>query len=521
MKKKIISIIAVLLMITVTVPFLFSCGEAEVGGNDNNDNNTTKTEIKINETPIANYTIIYAEEELNFGLNAAEYVRDGIKEATGAELEIKLDTEAEETEYEIVIGATNRAISAEAAKVELGGYEFITAAKGTKIVLYGKEYMVAGAAYSFVNNTLASGSLAEEFTPASPEFQTPNNIILVIGDGMGFNSLEYGEDMFESGKYILVEDTIMYDQYKVADRLPYKATSHTRSADVEPVTDSAAGGTALATGYKTYNGMIGLDVNYQPIKNLSELAKEKGKMAAVLTTDEKTGATPSAFSAHSASRDDSREISKTQEESPVDILIGSIRNPYGIISSTLEKLDKAENGFFMMYEEAHIDKSNHSNSSESLYKAYTRLNTALRMFSEYVMYNPDTVLILTADHETGGITWDEEASSYKYTTGNHTGVCVPFYAIGKGVEHIDGNKYDNTYIPKMIARLMGEENFGDPTLEEATEKTGLEELSAKDTIALAKQMKTAESNYKEIIAQQEQEIIEAKKVLRESWGLAS
>jgi len=503
-------------MITVTIPFLFSCGEAEVGGNDN-----TKTEIKINENPIANYTIIYAEEELNFALNAAEYVRDGIKAATGAELEIKLDTEAEETEYEIVIGKTNRAVSAEAAKVELGGYEFIAAAKDKKVVLYGEEYMVAGAAYSFINNTLASGSLSEEFTAASPEYQEPNNYILVIGDGMGFNSLEYGEDMYEAGDRLLLEDTMTYGQYNVADRLPYKAQSHTRSADVEPVTDSAAGGTALATGYKTYNGMIGLDVNYQPIKNLSELAKEKGMMAAVLTTDEKTGATPSAFSAHASSRDDSSAISKSQEESPVDILIGSIRNPSAIISDTLEKLDKSENGFFMMYEEAYIDKANHSQDPDGLYKAYTRLNTALRLFSEYVMYNPDTVLILTADHETGGITWNEELSSYKHTCGDHTGVCVPFYALGKGVEHIDGNKYDNTYIPKMIARLMGEENFGDPTLEETTEKTGLEEMSAKDTIALAKQMKAAEAANDALIAEQEQAIKEAKLALRESWGLAS
>lgn len=517
MKKRIISILSVLLLITVTLPLLFSCNDAaEVGGND-----TTQTEIKINGNPITNYTIIYAEEELNFGLNAAEYVRDGIKEATGVELEIKIDAQAEETEYEIVIGATNREISAEAAKTELGGYEFVAAAKDNKIVLYGKEYMVAGAAYNFVNTALVSGTLPEEFAPASPEYKDPENFILVIGDGMGFNSLEYGEDMYESGIYMLKEDTMMYDQYKVADRLPYKAQSHTRSADVEPVTDSAAGGTALATGYKTYNGMIGLDVNYKPLKNLSELAKEMGMMAAVLTTDVRTGATPSAFSAHSSSRDDSSELSRDQENSDIDVIIGDIRNPYPVITSTLEKIGDAENGFFMMYEEAYIDKSNHSNDAESLYEAYTRLNTALRLFSEFVMYNPDTVLILTADHETGGITWDEEKSTYKYTSGNHTGACVPFYALGKGVEHIDGNKYDNTYIAKLIAKLMGEENFGDPTIEEMTDKTGFEELSAKETIALAKLMKQSEAEYEANVTAQRQALKDAKIALRESWGLAS
>ena len=131
----------------------------------------------------------------------------------------------------------------------------------------------------------------------------------------------------------------------------------------------------------------------------------------------------------------------------------------------------------MMYEEAHIDKSAHDKQAKSFYHAYTRLNTALRTIMEYMMYNPDTLLILTADHETGGVTWNEEKSSYEFTSGSHTGVNVPFYALGKGVEHIDGNTYENVYIPKLIAKLMGEENFGDASISDTTDATGLETLT--------------------------------------------
>ncbi len=510
-----------LLIAVFLVSPLLSCGDqnTDVGTPDN-------SEIKINDTALADYVIVYADEELDFGLNAAEYVRDEIKEETGLELAVKLDTEAEETECEILIGLTNRAASAEAAKTELGGYEFIVAAKDKKIILYGEEYMVAGAAYNFIDKNVANSSganvtLSAEFTPKSPEYKTPENFILLIGDGMGFNSLEFGEDMYEEGKRLMLEDTMSYTQYKVADRLPYKAQSHTRSADAEPVTDSAAGGTALATGYKTYNGVVGLNDSLEEVKNLSELAIELGKMTAVLTTDTRDGATPASFSAHTDGRGESDDIRTQQESSAIDLIVGDIRNPAVAIRDALDEIGDAENGFFMMFEEAHIDKASHNNDADSMYVAYTRLNTELRVFSEFIMYNPDTVLILTADHETGGITWNEEKGAYNYTTGSHTGACVPFYAIGEGVSHIDGKKYDNTYIPKLIASLMGEDNFGDPEREEETDKTGLEELSAKELIAIAKKMNEADKAYTSKKNAEKKAALELKQALREAWGLAN
>ena len=155
MKKFTRSILSMLLIVVFLVSPLASCGEqnSDVTGQPDN------SKITINDIALSDYVIIYADEELDFALNAAEYVRDQVKSETGIELAVKLDTEAEETECEILVGLTNRAASAEAAKTELGGYEFVVAAKDKKIVLYGEEYMVAGAAYNFIDKNVIKSSI--------------------------------------------------------------------------------------------------------------------------------------------------------------------------------------------------------------------------------------------------------------------------------------------------------------------------------------------------------------------------
>ena len=137
-------------------------------------------------------------------------------------------------------------------------------------------------------------------TMAPPTTETPDNyydegiknVIFLIGDGMGYNHWEKTKQ--ERGIELTVET------------MEYCGSSMTRSLSAE-VTDSAAGGTALATGVRTYNGGIGVyfDDPYEftshPM-NLTELCMERGMMTGVVTTDETTGATPSAFSAHSNDR---------------------------------------------------------------------------------------------------------------------------------------------------------------------------------------------------------------------------
>lgn len=492
--KKFPKLLALLLALLLVLPAAVACAEnAPAGDDQTTDAQGTDTPDALGNTlngaPLSEYTIIYSESGLDFNKRAAEYIGSAIEAVTGTAPAVKLDTETEATDKEILVGITNRQ---EALAIEGGiegateGFEFLTASKDTKVLLYGEEYMIAGAAYAFAKNLAENTAVTvpAEVTVGTPVFEEVNNVIFMIGDGMGFNSLKLGIELYENGAYTESENVSGYHQYSVGDRLPYKAQSYTHSLDYD-VTDSAAGGTALATGYKAYNGAIGLDVNMNEVKNLTELAKELGKKTGVLTTDEITGATPSAFSVHDDSRDDTDEILELQSKTGFDIMIGDITDPATILRTSLESLENDDKGFFVMYEEGHIDKYSHDNNKKNFYTAYTRLNTALRVALEFVMYNPDTFLLLTADHETGGLTYNEEIGEFVYTTGDHTQVNVPFYAIGMGAEEIDGKTYDNTGVSKFAARLMGVTDFGDPELTELTDKTGEEQMTMDEKNAMA------------------------------------
>ncbi|MBR5452593.1 MAG: alkaline phosphatase [Clostridia bacterium] len=483
-------VLAFLLALVLVLPAMFACNESEPA--DTTPTDTTapeETVLTLNGAPLSEYTIVYSESGLDFNKRAAEYVAAAIEAATGTAPAVKLDTEAEATDKEILVGITNR-------QADLGieggiegatkDFEFLTASKDTKVLLYGEEYMIAGAAYAFAK-TLAAGNavtVPAEVTVGAPVFEDPRNVIFMIGDGMGFNTLKLGLELYENNTFPEKENISGYHQKIVADRLPYKAQHYTHSIDYD-VTDSAAGGTALATGYKAFNSVIGLDINMNEIQNLTELAMSLGKKTGVLTTDEITGATPSAFSVHAKSRENTEEILEKQNNSNIDILIGDITDPGPVFRNALESLRNDDKGFFVMYEEAHIDKYSHANEKDNLYTAYTRLNTALRVAFEFMMYNPDTLLLLTADHETGGITYSEDKGCYIYTGGDHTQVNVPFYAIGKGAEEIDGKTYDNTGVAKYAARIMGVTEFGDPELTELTDKTGEEQMTMDEKNAIA------------------------------------
>ncbi|MBP5236532.1 MAG: alkaline phosphatase [Clostridia bacterium] len=508
MKK--IKLFALLLAAALLIAAFASCSEIPSDGSqtepskdrtDQNPEDTEKT-IQLGGTDIAEYTVIYSESGLDFSLHAAEYVSGKISELTGRDIKMGLDTETAESENEIVIGKTNRSISSAADDEELGDFEYLIVKSGKKVLLYGEEYMVASAAYNFVKD-LAEGKqmdTEEEKKTLKAEFEDPKNFILFIGDGMGFNTLKFGKELY--GKNIEIPtksplpETGGYSQDDiVAFRLPNQGQSYTHSLDSD-ITDSAAGGTALATGYKTYNSVIGLDLDLNPIKNLCELAIEKGKKTAVITTDNKAGATPAAYTAHTLSRDDEEFILWSQDNSDVDTIIGQLREPGLLLWDQLQAVTDEENGFFMMFEEAFTDQASHGNDTPELCLAYLRVNTALRIFLEYAMYHPDTAIIMTADHETGGIQYDEEAAEYVFTTKKHTSVNVPLLGIGKGTEEIDGATFDNTAVAKLISKLMGEESFGDPEMPLYREgTTGLEITPDADLVKMAVRFKKAIAKY--------------------------
>ena len=334
------------------------------------------------------------------------------------------------------------------------------------------------------------------------EYKTYKNVILMIGDGMGFNTLE-------ATKKLRNVDLVM-------ETMPVLSQSETRSL-TNKVTDSAAGGTALACGVRTYNGAIGVYA-FNPFANkwqypisLSEYAIEQGKAAGVVTTDKTSGATPASFSAHAIARSSEKNISYDQMKSDLTLVWGCASNsvtdekcaengfdyfttreemnaleegsrsfgqfnwddvaavkdehdtPYiaEMTEKAIDLLDDDEDGFFLMVEGAHIDKFSHSNDFNGSTAHTVEFDKAIEVALEYAAQDGETLVVVTADHETGGIQYNAEKDEYYYTTGDHTGVNVPVYVSATDAGFINGKAYKNCEVSTQLARVMGakEEDF--------------------------------------------------------------
>ena len=342
----------------------------------------------------------------------------------------------------------------------------------------------------------------------SLEYTKPKNIIVMISDGMGLNDLvlanKFSDFLFDFG--------ITFENFE------NKGGMITNS--LSGVTDSAASGTAMATGQKTENGFIGMKPDGTILKNAPELAREKGKKVGIVTDDNIYGATPSAFTVHSASRDNTEEIVKLFIEFTPDVLIGdgylkyqsSVQkfkrtgavneetlakinvassekewetktnedpnrekaffgfleadlktNSYSLAHATQVALERLENekGFFLMVEGAACDKAGHNKNAAQKPVGVATFDKAVAVAIKYCMENPDTLLIITSDHETGGVTLPQ--GEYKlnkdlFTTDYHTDANVGIFALGHGAEYFKDKTVDNTDLGKFIhAAIKGEE----------------------------------------------------------------
>lgn len=330
----------------------------------------------------------------------------------------------------------------------------------------------------------------------SQEFETPKNVILLIGDGMGINdialSAQYGQNNYDFGL--------------VLDRIPHRGLATTRSAS-HKVTDSAASGTALATGTKTSNGVLGMDRTFKELKNISEIAREKGMKVGIITDDSITGATPAAFLVHNENRKNYDEIFTSALEFGPEVYIGKVefdryteaeKKGYNAasrfqqidytfsISKDLSKpfvgfnsgystnvsnelsqctqlafqlLDN-ENGFFLMVESCGTDKYGHSPNINGKMNSVTTLDRTLAAILLFMEENPDTLLIVTSDHETGGVKLPKEGqlvSDDLITTDEHTDTPVGVFALGQGSEYFHDKTVDNTDIAKFIIDAITKE----------------------------------------------------------------
>lgn len=419
----------------------------------------------INGIEISEFTIVYSATALDYTERAAIYIRDQIELLTGITLEVLTDeAQATALEHEIVVGETNRAISA-SLDAETEGLSFALMADDNHVAMEGDYFVIAAAAFYFIDTYIDdepfAAEIAKEISVCEPIVREAKNFIFLIGDGMGVNQTR----LFES---LSADDIGAYSDGEGAFygyMLPYIGSSRTNS--LSGTTDSAAGGTALSTGFKTLNGHVGKDQDLNDVKSLTEFAIELGKSTAVITTETKTGATPAAFSAHAKDRDDTADILACQQMLMTEHgthILGGYGNQYSerIINKVVEKdlentlnaLSADEDGFFMMYEEAYIDKHSHSGELENTFRATLRFNQIIGRIMEFAFYNPNTFVIMTADHETGGLTLGEDGKFF-YTTGEHTSADVPVFAYGAGAEVFDGANVENVQIPKTIAKLWG------------------------------------------------------------------
>lgn len=412
---------------------------------------------------LASYVIVYDQNASAYTVRAAEYIAKEIEERTQIVLPVvPLEETTEVNAHEIVVGETARPIS-QTLDAKTEGFEFALLADEDHIAIEGDYFIIAAAAYYFVE-TYIPEAIFDIDVPKTASICTPivkdaQNFILLIGDGMGHNQTK----LFDAYKDETITDYSDGEDFFYGYLFPYIGESRTDS--LSGTTDSAAGGTALASGYKTNNGAVGRDADNKDIPSITELAAVKGKATAVMSTEVQTGATPASFSAHAYDRSNTGTIKTTQQVlmEEYGTIINCDYNVYTeskmttlrtAITETLEALSKDEDGFFMMYEEAHIDKHCHSNDAKKAYMAMVRFNQAIALFMEYAFYNPETMVIITADHETGGLQI-EENGNFKYTSKDHTSTNVPVFAYGAHAEVFDGKTIENIQIPKTIAAMFG------------------------------------------------------------------
>lgn len=408
---------------------------------------------------ISQYTIVTPEQATDYEQHAAEYIRDEILERTDVKISI-VDDSTKQSRNEILVGNTNRDLSQQTVKTETEGLEFVINADNKGIALHGDYFVIAAAAYYFVDEYITDDSIdvniPKTATVHTPTPQKAKNYFLLIGDGMGEYHTKFLE-YFDSTISVYSDQEDAFHGYL----LPNQGKINTNSLD--GTTDSAAAATAMATGHRTHNGYVGLDRDGNDVKSLTELAVELGFKTAVMSTEVSTGATPSGFSAHAGSRNDTAEILASQElMTETDINCGFHEATWSEIEETVRnQIEKLENdkGTFIMYEEAYIDKYSHENDMTNAFYMVLRFDQVIGIFMEYAFYNPDTMVIITADHETGGIEIGEDGKP-QYTTGSHTSDKVPIFAYGEGTEFFNGQEVRNIEIAKFIARMWGVEDFG-------------------------------------------------------------
>ncbi|TDS16638.1 alkaline phosphatase [Maribacter caenipelagi] len=339
------------------------------------------------------------------------------------------------------------------------GVDFINTDQPNECVAY-----VSTISQRVVQNTVFSEVYRPTFASDKAK-RNPKNIILMIGDGNGLTQ---------------ISSTVLANNGELSlTQLKSIGFIKTQSAD-DFTTDSAGAGTAIATGEKTNNRAIGTNAMGDNIPNIVEILSKNGFNTGVITTDEITGATPSSFFAHRTDRGMVQEIASDLNFSELELFISqhtsavhgieevgyqmkteikdigiSMEEKVGAwfnntkdetLESYVERLSVAtKNGlsflankkesFFLMTEGAKIDSYGHENKIEGVINESISFDKAISEALKFADTNKNTLVIITADHETGGLTIpqgnvDKHEIEADFTTHDHTGTMVPIFAYG-------------------------------------------------------------------------------------------
>ncbi len=359
----------------------------------------------------------------------------------------------------------------------------------------------------YLTRTFVLTLLAIMLASAGSDRQKPHNLIVFIGDGMGVS-------------HVYAAMTVSGNEMTFP-RFPVTGFSITHSANSYS-TDSAAGGTAIATGEKTNNRFISMRPDSTVLVTLMEYARQRGKSTGVISTSSLTDATPASFVSHVPLRYMYREIAAQYANGAADLFAGGGRNFFeaeldsagnrvestdvvtalkaggydvvytleefeasdagriaGLMSDNdmprlfegrdpgylsratakaIEVLSRNPGGFVLMVEGSEIDDAGHSASTSMVTEEILDMDRAVKVAFDFARDNGRTLVVVTADHETGGMSITggdvsrREVSAH-FSIKGHSGVMVPVFAYGPGAMAFSGVQ-DNTELFSDFMRIL-------------------------------------------------------------------
>lgn len=326
----------------------------------------------------------------------------------------------------------------------------------------------------------------------------PKNVILIIGDGTGLNQITLSRIATGGADHRLA-----------IDQMPFVGNSLTHSYN-NIYTDSAASATSWAAGIKTKNKFLSITPDGKAVPTIPEILSNKGYISGLVATSSITHATPAAFYAHIDSRYKEKEIASQLLESPIQLSFGGGLEFFDIakvqesnlLITDMKELDGVDflkakkvlglfdedgikrssnkptqlqmtkaaleflslkassnscNGFFLMSEGSQIDWASHDNDAATMVVEFKDFDQTIAMAIDFVTSNQETLLLVTADHETGGLqilSQKDDMVKVQWGTGGHTSIPVGVYAYGPGAHAFTG-LMDNTDIHHMILDAIG------------------------------------------------------------------